>query len=461
MKKLLTITLIMLITFSLVLVSCSNNPAEDKKEEVTKEQDISETELQVLGKKYSPLSSNIALLISAVDKDSSEYKEERTVAVTSSKEEGFSLLTDEEKAKYNEEKGETAGADTESGSSSAGSAIIDSIAEYTSVTLSANYTNVDDGDNYKLSLSSLVLTLKLSEGEPQVYGHDGIKIADSSLMKEYQALLELYKPTTEDLSFDISSELMKKFISLVKEYSPQFKVNITFGSMSAGKLEADVVLGIDGDGKILVNVKSATVSVSDKILFTTENAAFKVTLGSDFNLKLHLNASSDSSSLYVSFSDMAVSGGVTVDFDGVTVKSPYDDKNDFEFVIGGTISYNFTTNDTKADVEISDKANIDVSGISQYLPQGVTLPSLGVTVAFTYDGKFILPDSIEALNLEYFNSFISNFRITKFMIGNLPITTDSINKLIQDNCEKIYAYIGRVLQSYEDGGEGESSTRED
>lgn len=231
--------------------------------------------------------------------------------------------------------------------------------------------------------------------------------------------------------------------------------------MSAGKLEADVVLGIDGDGKILVNVKSATVSVSDKILFTTENAAFKVTLGSDFNLKLHLNASSDSSSLYVSFSDMAVSGGVTVDFDGVTVKSPYDDKNDFEFVIGGTISYNFTTNDTKADVEISDKANIDVSGISQYLPQGVTLPSLGVTVAFTYDGKFILPDSIEALNLEYFNSFISNFRITKFMIGNLPITTDSINKLIQDNCEKIYAYIGRVLQSYEDGGEGESSTRED
>ncbi len=126
----------------------------------------------------------------------------------------------------------------------------------------------------------------------------------------------------------------------------------------------------------------------------------------------------------------------------------------------GSISYNFTTNDAKAEVEISDKANIAVSGISQYLPQGVTLPSLGVTVAFTYDGKFI-PDSIEALNLEYFNSFISNFRITKFMIGNLPITTDSINKLIQDNSEKIYAYIGRVLQSYEDRGEDESSTTED
>ncbi len=465
MKKLLTITLIMLIIFSLVLVSCSNNPAEDKKEEVTKEQDISETELKVLGKKYTPLSSNIALLISAVDKNSSDYTEERTVALTSSKEGSFSLLTEEEREEYNKGKDETTGDGTESGSSSAtGSVSLDSISRYASVSWSAGYKNVADGEDYKLNRSSLVLTIKLAETDAEDYSDDSSSsyssIADSSLVKEYQALLELYKPTTEDLSFDISSELMKKFISLVKEYSPQFNVNITFGSMSAGKLEADVVLDIDDDGKILVNVKSATVSVSDKILFTTENAAFKVTLGSDFNLKLHLNASSDSSSLYVSFSDMAVSGGVTVDFEDVTIKTPYDEKNNFEFVMKGSISYNFTTNDAKAEVEISDKANIAVSGISQYLPQGVTLPSLGVTVAFTYDGKFI-PDSIEALNLEYFNSFISNFRITKFMIGNLPITTDSINKLIQDNSEKIYAYIGRVLQSYEDRGEDESSTTED
>jgi len=451
MKKLIMITLIMLLAISLVLVSCSNNPNEEKKEETAKEQDISETELKALGTKYSSISTSFASLAAAVDKDSENYKEERTLTVTSTSNESFKLLTDDEVKKYNNEDDGTTRALTEGESSSTESETI-AATEYKSLSWSVSYKNVEDTDgNCTLNRSGLVLTITPAEDEAATKYSDeegGTAIADSSAMKEYQALLKLYKSTSDSsdvLSFSKDSEAMTKFISIVKEYAPEFNVSITFGTKEQGKLEADVVLSITDDGKILVNVKKASVSVSKKNIFTTDNAVFKVTPGDDFNLNFNLKSSTDGSSLYISFTDMAISGSVTVDFEDVTVKTPYDDKNYFEFVMKGSVSYNFTSEETKADVLLSDKAKIDISGISQYLPSGVTLPSLGVTVGFSYEGKFTLPKSVEEINFDYFDSFIKNIKITKFMIGELPITTDSMNKLLQDNSREIYDYIGKIL----------------
>lgn len=451
MKKIFTITLIMLIAFSIVLVSCSNNPNEEKKEETPKEEKISDSQLKVLGEKYSALSTNVTSLITTVDKDSEDYKEERTLTVTSSSKDSFSLVTAEEVAKVDEKDGGTSSEDTGVESSSTETETLEPAA-YKSLSWSVSYKNIVDEDVLYFTRSGLTLKITLSTDDSTTYSDDEgssySKIEDSSLMNEYQALLDLFKSSSDDssyvLSFEKNSDAMKKVITLVHEYAPEFKVNITFGTKSQGKLEADVILNVADDGRILVNVKSATVSISEKKIFTTENAAFKVTPGDDFNLKFKLNGGTDGSGYYITLKDMTVSGGVTVDFEDVTVKTPYDDKNNFEFVMKGSISYNFTSKDAKADVEVSDKATIDISGISKYLPEGVTLPSLGVTVGFTYDGKLTLPKADE-LKFEYFDEFVKNFKITKFMIGNLPITTDSVNKLIQDNSQKIYDYIGKVL----------------
>lgn len=455
MKKLFTITLIMLIAFSLVLVSCSNNPNEEKKEETPKEQEMSDSQLKALGKKYSALSTNVTSLIATVDKDSEDYKEERTLTVTSSTKDSFTLVTAEEASKVDGKDDGTSSEDTGSESSSTETETFEAAA-YKSLSWSVSYKNIPDGDdNYTLSRSGLTLKIALFAGDSTSYSDDEgssyRKIEDSSLMNEYQALLDLYKSSSDGspyvLSFSKDSEAMKKVIALVNEYAPEFKLSITFGTNKQGKLEADVVLSIADDGRILVNVKSATVSVSDKTLFTTENAAFKVMLGDDFNLKFKLNGGTDGSAFYITLKDMDISDDVTVDFENVTVKSPYDEKNDFEFVMKGSVSYNFTSKDAKADVEVSDKAKIDISSvISQYLPAGTTLPSLGVTVGFSYDGKITLPKSVIDADITYFNDFIKNFKITKFMIGNLPITTDSVNKLIQDNSQKIYDYVKKVLE---------------
>ncbi len=455
MKKILSITLIMLIAFSLVLVSCSSNPNEEKKEETPKEEEISDSQLKALGTKYSAFSTNVASLIATVDKDSEDYKEERTLTVTSSAKDSFTLVTAEEAAKVDGKDDGTSSEDTEVESSSTETETLEPAA-YKSLSWSASYKNNPDIDgNCILTRSGLTLKITLSTDDSTSYSDDEdssySKIEDSSLMNEYQALLDLYKSSSDDssyvLSFSKDSDAMKKVIALVNEYAPEFKVNITFGTNKQGKLEADVILSVDENGKILVNVKSATVSVSDKTLFTTENAAFKVTLGDDFNLKFNLKASTDGSAFYIVLKDMDISGGVTVDFEDVTVKSPYDEKNNFEFVMKGSVSYNFTSEVAKADVEVSDKAKIDISSIiSQYLPAGTTLPSLGVTVGFSYDGKITLPKSVSDADVTYFNDFIKNFKITKFMIGNLPITTDSVNKLIQDNSQKIYDYVKKVLE---------------
>lgn len=452
MKKIFTITLIMLIAFSLVLVSCSSNPNEEKKEETQKEEEISDSQLKALGTKYSALSTNVTSLIATVDKDSENYKEDRTLTVTSSTKDNFTLMTAEEAAKVDDKDDGTSSDDTAVESSSTETETLEPAA-YKSLSWSASYKNIEGTDsNYTLTRSGLTLKITLSTDDSTSYSDDEgssySKIEDSSLMNEYQALLDLYKSSSDDsyvLSFEKDSDAMKKVIALVNEYAPEFKVNIKFGTKSQGKLEADVILSVGDDGKILVNVKSATVSVSDKTLFTTVNAAFKVTLGDDFNLKFKLDGGTDGSGYYITFKDIVISGGVTVDFEDVTVKTPYDDKNNFEFVMKGSVSYNFTRKDAKADVEISDKATIDISGLDKYLPEGVTLPSLGITVGFTYDGELTLPKAENEMTSEYFDSFIKNFKITKFMIGNLPITTDSVNKLIQDNSEKIYNYIGKVL----------------
>lgn len=469
MKKLFTILLIMMTIFSLVLVSCSNNPNEEKKEEAEetpKEEEINETELQVLGKKYSALSSNIKSLVLASDHDIATYNEKRNLTVKSSTKDSFSIMTEDEKTKYNNGKGSNASRDVSEKSNT-----ITTITEYASFELESSYKNEKSGDeDYSLKRESLTLKITPKNGKETSYSDDGGNELDpiygSSLMEEYEALLDIYKASDNSLTFKAGSEEMKKVLQLIKEYAPELNITVDFGNSDTnkGELKADVVVSTDSDEKIVLSIKKASLSVAGKTLFSTENAVIKVTLGEDFTLKCSVAARTDSgdTSLYIDFTSIKTEGGVTFDFEGVTVKSPYDEKHQFEMVTKGSISYNFTSKDAKADVEICDKAKIQISGIESILPAGTKLPDLGITVGFSYEGKISLTSKKvedsgeEDEGLELFKTQIKNFKITKFMIGNLPITTDSVNTLIQSSSEKIYKFLVELLSGPDQEESGES-----
>ena len=500
MKKLFTLTMIMLLVFSLVLVSCNANPNENKNTDgdssqtQTPQTEISEKQKTLLKKRYSDLLPTVASIAEISDmKQEAGYTEQRNITIkpTANSDEGFVLLSDDELEEYNkiadpEKETETPVASpatvmvtasedggamendpsTETEDEEDALKIIEKAMNYAEFGFEMEYENEPveeegvepaDATTFSLKNTSFVLKVKL-DGETDFVEYDdssendNLSISASTMMEEYQALLNIQKK--EGTEITMNSFIVKKLLSLVREYKPEINVDTTFGKDKEGRLTADVVLSYEKDGVIKVTVKSAEVSLKDQTVIELTDAVFNVTLGEDFNVKATLTSFTspdDMTELMVDFSSLTIEGGVSVAFENVKLDVPVvltDSTINFSFVVTGNGGYNFTTTQITVD-------NITVSDMMTWseFSELINVPALAdksgtvsfLTLGFSYSGK--LSDLDLASGKEGLGKFLEGFKVTMFAIASVPVNTEYVNKFMSDNWEKIYDAVQNYLDS--------------
>ncbi len=500
MKKLFTLTMIMLLVFSLVLVSCNANPNENKNTDgdssqtQTPQTEISEEQKTLLKNRYSSLLPTVASIAEISDmKQEADYTEQRDITIkpTANSDKGFVLLSDDELKEYNkiadpEKETETPVASpatvmvtaSEDGGAKESDPstetededtlkIIEKATNYAEFGFEMEYVNEPveeegvepaDATTFSLKNTSFVLKVKL-DGETDFAEYDdssendNLSISASTMMEEYQALLNIQKK--EGTEITMNSFIVKKLLSLVREYKPEINVDTTFGKDKEGRLTADVVLSYEKDGVITVTVKSAEVSLKEQTVITLKDAVFNVTLGDDFNVKATLTSFTspdDMTELMVDFSSLTIEGGVSVAFENVKLNVPVvltdDNTINFSFVVTGNGGYNFTTTQITVDnITISDMMTMtELSELMEQLVRSVSSTSVSfLTLGFSYSGK--LSDLDLASGKEGLGKFLEGFKVTKFVIATVPVNTEYVNKFMSDNWEKIYDAVQNYLDS--------------
>ena len=499
MKKLFTLTMIMLLVFSLVLVSCNANPNENKNTDgdssqtQTPQTEISEKQKTLLKNRYSDLLPTVAYIAEISDmKQEAGYSEQRDITIkpTANSDEGFVLLSDDELEEYNkivdpEKETETPVVTPATGmvtASEDGGAkesdpstetededtlkIIEKAMNYAEFGFEMEYVNEQveeegvepaDATTFSLKNKSFVLKFKFF-GDKEFAKFDDVEdndmdpISASTMMEEYQALLNIQKKEGTEITMD--SFIVKKLLSLVKEYKPEINVDTTFGKDKEGRLTADVVLSYEKDGVIKVTVNSAKVSLKEQTVITLKDAVFNVTLGDDFNVKATLTSftsADEMTELMVDFSSLEIEGGVSVAFENVKLDVPVvltDSTINFSFVVTGNGGYNFTTTQITVDnITISDMMTwsefSELYNVPALADKSGTVSFL--TLGFSYSGK--LSDLDLASGKDGLDMFLEGFQITKFVIYVFPVDTKYVNKFMSDNWEKIYDAVQNYLES--------------
>ena len=306
MKRYLCFLLIVLMSLSFVLVSCSpETKTEEKKEETYTDKNATDvaTDVGTAGLAVADAVNTLALKTQPCT---------LTVDIKSTTDKNMSLGSTETVA--------------------AGSSNL-SFREVTAAS-SSGYQEIkltyDIGAATKNGLNQIAT--KLASGtDYKTFKRDATnaseKLTESELYKEFKNLF-----SNNELSF--RGSLLTKILTQVKDSAPEVTVEILVGENGKnGKLT--VTAGLSGSGNdIKVTVTSAVLKDKDKkTILSTEGAVFSVVFDDDFDVILKIESDA------IKFS--SVNGGVTVSIDKMDVKTNY--LLSKTYGVAGSIKWNFTT----------------------------------------------------------------------------------------------------------------------
>ncbi len=306
MKRYLCLLLIVLMTLSLVLVSCSPETKTEEKKETYTDKNATDvaTDVGTAGLSIANAVNTLALNtqpctltvdIKSTTNESMSLGSTETVAAGSSNL-SFREVTAASSSGYQEIK------------------LTYDIGAATTKGLNQIATKLASGTDYETFKRD---TTNASE-----------KLTESELYKEFKNLF-----TNSELSF--KGSLLTKILTEVKDCAPEVTVEILVGETGAnGKLT--VTAGLSGSGNdIKVTVTSAVLKDKDKeTILSTEGAVFSVAFDDDFDVVLKIENDA------IKFS--SVKGGVTVSVDKMDVKTNYLMLS-MTYGVAGSIKWNFTT----------------------------------------------------------------------------------------------------------------------
>ena len=320
MKKTLCSIFVVLLSLSLLLVSCSTEPKanEEKKEEVKKETFTEED--------TSKVTSESVIAGAAVASAVSTFKEQpctMSVDIASTTDSSLSLLSD----------GSRTLRDTTAPES------------YKEIKLTydigAAVNKGLDQVAYKLSSGEDIKTFKRNAEEKAE------KIESSSLYTEFK---KLFNEETGELHF--KGDILSRVLTEVKNCAPKVTVDILIGENGAnGSLTVTAYLSGSGND-ITVKVESAVLRNNSKVaVLSTEGAEFSLEFDDDFDVIFTLSDKG------IAFS--SIKGGVTVGVEKLTLNANALIKS-LSLDVSGKVGYNFTTK--KVDASLSVKgSDIDAS----------------------------------------------------------------------------------------------------
>ena len=381
MKRYLCLLLIVLMTLSLVLVSCSpETKTEEKKEETYTDKNATDvaTDVGTAGLSIANAVNTLALntqpctltvdIKSTTDKNMSLGSTETVAAGSSNL--SFREVTSSSSSGYQEIK------------------LTYDIGAATTKGLNQIATKLASGSDYE--------TFKREATE------EGKKLADSELYKEFKNLF-----TNNELSF--RGSLLTKILTEVKDCAPEVTVEILVGENGAnGKLT--VTAGVSGSGNdIKVTVTSAVLKDKNgKIIMSTEGAVFSVAFDDDFDVILKIENDA------IKFS--SVNGGVTVSVDKMDVKTNYLLLSK-TYGVAGSIKWNFST---------------------KKLESALTVKGGKLDAGFSVKAE--LKDKNSAVS-----SLVNGLEVTKLSYDGTDFDTDSVNTVLKTRREIIITALKSYL----------------
>ena len=364
MKRYLCLLLIVLIAFSLVLVSCSPEAkTEEKKEETYTDKNAADvaTDVGTAGLAVADAVNTLALKTQPCT---------LTVDIKSTTDKNMTLGSTETVAAGS---GNLSFRDVTAASSSG----------YQEIKLT-----YDIGAATKNGLNQIAT--KLANGSDyETFKREATnvseKLTESELYKEFTNLF-----SNSELSF--KGSLLTKILTQVKDCAPEVTVEILVGKDGAnGKLT--VTAGLSGSGNdIKVTVTSAVLKdKNDKIIMSTEGAVFSVAFDDDFDIVLKIENDA------IKFN--SVKGGVTVSVDKMDVKM-----NKFlskTYGVAGSVKWNFTTKKLESSLTVKgEKLHAGFSVKAELTDKDKYVASLvnGLEVTkLSYDGTAFDTESVNTV----------------------------------------------------------------
>ena len=363
MKRYLCLLLIVLIAFSLVLVSCSPEAKTEEKKETYTDKNATDvaTDVGTAGLSIANAVNTLALKTQPCT---------LTVDIKSTTDKNMTLGSTETVAAGS---GNLSFRDVTAASSSG----------YQEIKLT-----YDIGAATKNGLNQIAT--KLANGSDyETFKREATnvseKLTESELYKEFTNLF-----SNSELSF--KGSLLTKILTQVKDCAPEVTVEILVGKDGAnGKLT--VTAGLSGSGNdIKVTVTSAVLKDKDKqTILSTEGAVFSVVFDDDFDVILKIESDA------IKFS--SVNGGVTVSVDKMDVKM-----NKFlskTYGVAGSVKWNFTTKKLESALTVKgDKLDAGFSVKAELKDKNSAVSSLvnGLEVTkLSYDGTAFDTESVNTV----------------------------------------------------------------
>lgn len=368
MKKLLTLTLIMLMALSLVLVSCSPNADKTEGEKM----DDKTEKLITTG--FSGLSTSISDVASVADEKSETYSQNETFKIVNEDGSAISIIDSTDAEKYNSGKSYVDSTElTADGDGSGSTSVAEkdkvSATQYEYIQFEIKSKNSKDDSGKISTKEEFVLTFKVKQAEDEEQTNE-VKLSSvdneenflsSSLYKECKALLKLYCPENQEFTFDETA--ITKILSLL-DGTPHVTITKDFGTSvtKRGVLEAELALSCNDNKEMFVKIVSAKLTLKDssytdvkeKIIFeipaSPEEVEMKLSLSSDFRMAMKVSIEEDGIKIDPDGDDFK--GTAKISFKEVPVKV-LDEK--FDFIVDGTLSYNFETGAVTMDATVSEQ----------------------------------------------------------------------------------------------------------
>lgn len=447
MKKILLSVLIMLIAFSIVLVSCDNNPGSDKAEEksdntetVKPKQNLDSATETLLKNQYSKLITAFGEIEKIAGKKSeSNYTENITFDIRTKNDEPLTLIDNGDLANAKEGKTYTDSTVlyrtvTDESNSAGESETDESDTGYQYITFEIKYENVTAEGKTELSPLEKTLTFKEAGDDKTeqkgstVAGTDTIAYNETSVYKDLLALLKLYCPDTG--SFTLDSNAISAVLKIVDQ-SPVIHIEKDFGTTGENDsrvvLNADLFLSAD-NGSILINLESAEVSIvsnkdnsSNRIIsiVTPEESELVLTLEDDFRLGLEIARTDSDFSLDIDRD--YIQGRVVLSFSDLKVDAVWDADNQggasvYSLGLDGSATYDFTSGAATVAATITEKSN----------------PLFPIEALVRFEGN-----TKAAEETDDWETFMKGFTLKSFKFGSYDINPDSMSELLSTYGDKL------------------------
>ena len=383
MKRYLCFLLIVLMSLSFVLVSCSpETKAEEKKEETFTNDNATE-----VGKDVGTVGAVVATAVKTLDFENQPCTVSVDIASTTDR--NLELVSN-----------------TVAPSTSTNLAFREVESSSTSGYHEIKLT-FDVGKVVKEGLSKIEYKLSDTESFDKIFTkateEEIANFKASQLYIDFENLLTLYSSPSNEFHF--SGEVLTQLLSEIKDCAPDVTVEILIGENGAkGKLTVTAHFAATDDS-ITVTVREAVMKNSLGIeLFSTSSAEFSVTFDDDFDIVFDADDSFDFKS---------VSGGVTVTVKKCTVLALAKTK----FEVGGSVKYNFT---------------------SKKLDSSLTVKGGKLDAGFTVKAELTDKD-------KYVASLVNGLEVTKLSYDGTDFDTESVNTVLKTRREIIVKVLESYL----------------